>query len=178
MGTFQSRTAAVAVMTGAALFAAACGSSSKAASTAPTTALTTTPATAAPAASGSPAAAATVTATLTDFHIAMSPSTLAPGRYTVVIKDAGAVPHSLVFSGAGGTQALGRDLQPGQSANMTVNLQAGTYDVFCPVPGHKEMGMDLQLQVASTAGATPAAPAPTTAPTPTTAASHGYGGGY
>ena len=175
MGTFQSRTTAVAVMTGAALLAAACGSSSKAASTAPTTALTPPPA---PAASGSPTAAATVTATLTDFHIAMSPSTLAPGRYTVVIKDAGAVPHSLVFSGAGGRQALGRDLQPGQSANMTVTLQAGSYDVFCPVPGHKEMGMDLQLRVASTAGAAPAAPAPTTAPTPTTAGSHGYGGGY
>lgn len=177
-GRSRSRVVRGALVAGVALLATACGSSSKASSsTAPTTAPAAAAATGttAPAGSAAPAgAAATVTATLTDFHIALSPATLAPGTYTVTVKDAGATRHSLVFSGPGGRQALGRDIEPGQSATMTVVLQAGTYDVFCPVPGHKDLGMDLHLQVGAAAGSTPA----TTATPAATSGSGGYGGGY
>ena len=51
-----------------------------------------------------------------------------------------------------------KDVGPGQSTDLTVTLKAGRYDVFCPVPGHKALGMNLELKVggavATSSGAT------------------------
>jgi uncharacterized cupredoxin-like copper-binding protein len=38
-------------------------------------------------------------------------------------------------------------LQPGQSANLAVNLQKGTYQVYCPVGAHKGLGMATTITV-------------------------------
>jgi outer membrane protein assembly factor BamB/plastocyanin len=39
------------------------------------------------------------------------------------------------------------DVQPGQSADLTVNLPAGTYQYYCSIPGHREAGMVGTLTV-------------------------------
>ena len=36
--------------------------------------------------------------------------------------------------------------------NLTVTLKAGTYDLFCSVPGHKALGMDTHITVGSGGG--------------------------
>jgi uncharacterized cupredoxin-like copper-binding protein len=120
----------------AGLIAAGCGSA-KSASTSQTTTGGT-----APGASGTK-----VTAALTEYHIALSSTALAPGTYTFVATNSGQVVHALEITGPGLHNATTADLQPGQSADLTVALQAGTYDVFCPVPGHKALGMNLDLKV-------------------------------
>ena len=89
-----------------------------------------------------------VTATETEFHIALSTTTFSPGQYTFTAVDKGKLQHDLVINGPGvsdeKTQGL---LAPGQSGSVTVTLKAGTYDIFCGVPGHKAEGMDVHITV-------------------------------
>lgn len=90
----------------------------------------------------------TVTATETEFHIALSQMTFTPGSYTFVAVDKGALSHNLVINGPGVAQATTPSLlSPGQSASVTVTVRKGTYDIFCGVPGHKAQGMDVHITV-------------------------------
>ena len=89
-----------------------------------------------------------VTATETEFHIALSTSSFKAGQYTFTAVNKGHLEHDLVINGPGvsdaKTQAL---LAPGQSGSVTVTLKAGTYDIFCGVPGHKAQGMNVNIKV-------------------------------
>jgi uncharacterized cupredoxin-like copper-binding protein len=38
-------------------------------------------------------------------------------------------------------------LNPGQSENITINADAGEYEYYCSVPGHKAAGMVGKLIV-------------------------------
>jgi uncharacterized cupredoxin-like copper-binding protein len=38
-------------------------------------------------------------------------------------------------------------LNPGETKTLLVELKPGTYEVYCPVPGHKPHGMSLDLTV-------------------------------
>ena len=172
-----------AVLGGVALLTAACGGSGGSApagassgATAPTT--TSSSGQAAGSTSGTQ-----VTATLTEYHIALSASTFAPGTYTFVAKSAGQVGHALEINGPGvSDQRTPGDLGPGQSANLTVTLSAGTYDIFCPVPGHKALGMDTEITVSGSGagggGAGGASQAPATTDQTTSNNGGGYGNGY
>jgi azurin len=125
-----------------------------------------------------------VTVTDTEYHQAFSTMAFTAGTWTFDTVNAGKTVHSLEIDGPG-VHATTPDIEPGKSALLTVTLQAGQYDVFCPVPGHKALGMNTEITVpgsggaATTAPAAPAqtAPATTTAPTsPPTTAPSGSGG--
>jgi plastocyanin len=172
-------TVAGAVLGGVAVLTAACGGSGgstpsggSSGASAPTTA----------ASSGQVAGSTSgtqVTATLTEYKIALSTSTFAPGTYTFVTKNAGQVGHALEIDGPGVSDKKTGGLQPGASANLTVTLSAGTYDVYCPVPGHKALGMDTKITVAgSGAGAGGGSQAPATTDQTTSGSGGGNGGGY
>ncbi|MEU6641883.1 hypothetical protein ABZ863_04970 [Saccharomonospora sp. NPDC046836] len=106
----------------------------------------------------SPPAATPVTATLTDLHIALSTPTFTPGVHTFHAVNNDDEVHSLEINGPGvSSQALPSALNPGQSGDLTVTLQPGTYEIYCPVDGHKAAGMDLTITVAGA----PSMPAPT-----------------
>lgn len=90
----------------------------------------------------------TVTATETEFHIALSTMTFHPGTYEFVAVNKGQASHNLVISGPGVNQVKTPGLiSPGAQEPVTVTLQKGTYDVYCGVPGHKAMGMDVHITV-------------------------------
>ncbi len=91
--------------------------------------------------------ATSVKAVETEFHIALSKKTYAPGRYTFVAENKGHVTHALEITGPGLHSPHTKNLNPGQSAKLTVTFKQGTYDVFCPVPGHKMLGMNVNLSV-------------------------------
>ncbi|HWE88463.1 MAG TPA: sulfocyanin-like copper-binding protein [Pseudonocardiaceae bacterium] len=116
------------------------------------------------------AGGAQVTATLTEFKIALSKSSFTPGTYTFVATNAGSATHALEITGPGVSNARTGTVSPGQSANLTVTLRAGSYDVFCPIDGHKGLGMDLTLTVGGAAA--------TTSATTTTSSAGGGGYGY
>ena len=56
--------------------------------------------------------------------------------------------HALALEGEG-VQAGTPDASypPGSSQAFTVELVSGTYELFCPVPGHTEAGMSGLLTV-------------------------------
>jgi uncharacterized cupredoxin-like copper-binding protein len=88
-----------------------------------------------------------VKATETDFHIALSKKSFAPGRYTFVTVNKGQTTHALEITGSGLKNAFTKNLSPGQQAKLTVTLKKGAYDIFCPVPGHKALGMNVNITV-------------------------------
>jgi uncharacterized cupredoxin-like copper-binding protein len=123
---------------------AACGSDSSgdtsSAGTAPSSS-------AAGSSSPSDAAGTAVTATEADFSISLSSSDLTAGTYTFTVRNEGSATHSLTIKGPGGVDQTSDTVQGGESTTMTVTLQAGEYEVFCPIDGHRAMGMDTTLTV-------------------------------
>ncbi len=101
-----------------------------------------------------PAGASTKTTTVkaveTEFHIALSKKTFSPGSYTFVAENKGKVTHALQITGPGLHNAATPDIAPGKSVNLKVTFKKGKYDIFCPVPGHKMLGMNVNVVVSST----------------------------
>lgn len=116
-----------------------------------------------------PAQATPVMVSMTDFKLTFSRTDLPPGTYTFTAVNQGKAPHALEVSGPGvQNQRTPGNLQPGQSADLTVTLQPGTYEFICPVDSHKERGMDVFMTVGGAQ-----APATTSA-----GGAGGTGGGY
>ena len=100
--------------------------------------------------SAAPASAAgvtTVKAVETDFHIALSQHSFKTGKYTFVAQNKGQTTHALMISGPGIKMAMTKNISPGQSAKLTVTLKKGAYDIDCPIPGHKALGMNVNITV-------------------------------
>ncbi len=109
---------------------------------------------AAPAAApaGAPAAT-TVALSAVDLKFEPADFTIAADTdVTVDLKNNGALPHNFYLDK---TKYTSKVLQGGESESFKLNLPAGTYDYWCPQPGHKEAGMVGKITV----GAAPAAPA-------------------
>jgi uncharacterized cupredoxin-like copper-binding protein len=92
-----------------------------------------------------------VTAVETEFHIALSKKSFTPGKYIFKAENKGSVTHALTITGPGLKNAHTHGIAPGKSADLTVTFKKGKYDVFCPEPGHKAMGMNVNLKVGSSA---------------------------
>jgi uncharacterized cupredoxin-like copper-binding protein len=124
---------------------------------------------------GGPAGASTaikVKAVETDFHIALSKKTFKAGTYTFVTVNKGKTTHALAITGPGLHHASTPNISPGQSVKLTVTFKSGSkYDIYCPVPGHKMLGMNMNVKVSGTAVTTSSKGSQT----PTTTA--GGGGG-
>jgi plastocyanin len=101
----------------------------------------------APPPAGASGKTTTVTAVETDFHIALSKKTFTPGTYVFLVENKGGTTHSLTITGPGLKNAASPNINPGQHTTLKVTFKTGKYDVFCPVPGHKELGMNVNLSV-------------------------------
>lgn len=124
-------------------------------------------------AAGSPAPGGTVTVDMTEFKLALSQPTFTPGTYTFVAKNSGTTLHVLEIDGPGVSDQKSKGVQPGQSASLTVTLQNGSYEIYCPVDGHRSMGMDTKIMVGAGGGGS----GPSSMPSPTGGGSGG-GNGY
>lgn len=74
-------------------------------------------------------------------------STTKAGKVVFQITNDGEQTHSFVFNDAGKEIPLGRNLAPGESAEMTVKVDTGFYEYYCPLDGHQDQGMQGQLEV-------------------------------
>ncbi|MFF4948027.1 cupredoxin domain-containing protein [Streptomyces chattanoogensis] len=101
--------------------------------------------------SGRPAATK-AEVTLADFRLKLSRTTFTAGqRYDFVARNHGQHMHALEIEGPGGEHHT-RTLKPGASASLGVTLRPGTYEVYCPVDGHKGLGMQMKITAVGAGG--------------------------
>lgn len=83
-----------------------------------------------------------------EFKITLPAEKLAPGTVTFDVTNAGKIQHDLVVSGPGVTGTAKTPLvNAGKTAKLTVTLAAGSYTLYCSVPGHRAAGMVAKLTV-------------------------------
>ena len=113
-------------------------------------------------------------------EFSITPSSIAltkPGNYTFKVTNNGMIGHALEIEGHGVEQKTGT-IQPGKTATLQVSLtKAGSYEVYCPIDGHRDKGMKATLTVGGTAA--PAVGGTSTEGTTTGQTTTGKGGyGY
>ena len=74
-----------------------------------------------------------------------------PGTYLFKAVNSGGTVHALEVEGQGIEEET-EEIQPGESAELKVKLEAGTYELYCPVDGHKEEGMEGKVIVKEGSG--------------------------
>ncbi len=67
------------------------------------------------------------------------------GTVTIDLTNDSSVPHNVEVEGNGVEETS--DTVTGESTSLTVDLEPGTYDFYCAVPGHREAGMEGTLTV-------------------------------
>ena len=55
-------------------------------------------------------------------------------------------PHGIAITGHG-VKKVGKTVNPGKSSKVTAKLKPGKYTYYCPVPGHRQLGMKGTLTV-------------------------------
>jgi uncharacterized cupredoxin-like copper-binding protein len=89
-----------------------------------------------------------VQAVESEWRVQLPSKTGPAGAYTFHVVNKGKVPHNLTIDGPGVQSAHTKTLAPGESADLNAQLAKGTYDLYCSIPGHKQLGMDAKLSIA------------------------------
>ena len=76
------------------------------------------------------------------------PGSLPPGETTFSITNTGDSDHGFEIEGNGIERQLESNLAPGESGELNVTLEPGSYTVYCPIGDHREEGMVTTLRVA------------------------------
>jgi uncharacterized cupredoxin-like copper-binding protein len=88
----------------------------------------------------------------TEFRLKPAKITLEkPGTYVFKSVNSGDTVHALEVEGQG-IEEKTNEIKPAQSAELKVKLEAGTYELYCPVDGHKEEGMEGKVIVKGGSG--------------------------
>jgi plastocyanin len=94
---------------------------------------------------GEAAPADAVELVATDFAFEPSSLTLdAAGEHTLTLRNDGEFPHALAFDDL---DAATGNVDPGASGEVTVELEPGSYTLYCPVGNHRDQGMEGTLVV-------------------------------
>jgi plastocyanin len=90
------------------------------------------------------------TVTVHETEYKLNPSNISltkPGTYVFKGVNDGTTTHALAVEGNGLDQD-GMHISPGSSGTLKVTLsKAGTYQIYCPVGGHKDLGMKGTITV-------------------------------
>jgi plastocyanin len=89
-------------------------------------------------------------------EFALDPSSITvdqAGPVTLRVTSNGSATHALTIEGGGVERETG-ELERGESAELTVDLDAGSYVIYCPIGDHRDRGMEGAIGI----GGAPAAP--------------------
>ncbi|HEX5524368.1 MAG TPA: cupredoxin domain-containing protein [Pedococcus sp.] len=134
----------LAVVTAVAVVAAGCGGSGRGGSGSSSSSAASSPAASSP---SSPASGTPLTVVEKEYSITPSKTSLPPGTYTFQISNEGKFAHNLTVSGPAVSAAASPEIVPGQSGQLTLTLMKGSYELWCSIDGHKDLGMDIHLAV-------------------------------
>jgi uncharacterized cupredoxin-like copper-binding protein len=91
-----------------------------------------------------------ITLVATEFMFTPDSITASPGETLIVtMRNDGAVAHRLEFDLPGSNVEIEADVNPGESADLTVPVpdSTGDFAFFCPIDGHRALGMEGTLTV-------------------------------
>jgi PQQ system protein len=107
---------------------------------------------------------------ISEKEFSLNPSTVnvsKTGTYEFEVSNDGRLTHALEIEGNGVEEKSG-DIDPGAKMTLRVTFsQDGSYEMYCPIDGHKAQGMSGSVVVGGTAGGggeTTTAPTTTSAP--------------
>lgn len=80
-----------------------------------------------------------------DIEFSEAPTTAEAGEATIALDNQGGAPHDVTFEELGDEVVV--EAAGGETAEDTVDLDAGTYTYYCSVSGHREAGMEGTLEV-------------------------------
>jgi plastocyanin len=138
--------------TALAIVVAGCGSSSSNSSGGSSSAATSPPASTTPSASSSaPSGGASSNVKLSAdpggaLKFDKSSLSAKSGNVTLTMANPSAVPHGVAIEG-NGVDKDGSVVNKGGKSTVTASLKPGTYTYYCPVPGHRQAGMEGKLTV-------------------------------
>jgi uncharacterized cupredoxin-like copper-binding protein len=104
--------------------------------------------------SGSEEAATGETVSIGETEFALDPSSVRideAGTVTFSVTNNGSMEHALEVEGQG-VEEESDTIAPGETAELTVDLTDGSYEIYCPVDGHREQGMEGTLTVGAGGG--------------------------
>ena len=97
----------------------------------------------------------TQTIQISEKEYSLTPSTVTvskPGTYAFHVTNKGTTTHALEVEGNGVEERSG-DIQAGSNATLNVTFtKNGSYEIYCPIDGHKAEGMKGTLTVGNAAG--------------------------
>jgi uncharacterized cupredoxin-like copper-binding protein len=103
----------------------------------------------------------------------------AAGTVTFRVTNNGSIDHALEVDGQGVEEET-ETIEPGETAELTVDLsKEGSYEIYCPINGHRDMGMEGTLTVgaASIGGGTDTSEDENEDGSTTSGGGSGYGSG-
>jgi uncharacterized cupredoxin-like copper-binding protein len=124
------------------------------------------------------------TVQISEKEFSLTPGTVSVSKNGTVefqVMNDGQTTHAFEVEG-NGVEEETEDIEPGQSATLRVDLsQAGSYEMYCPIDGHKDKGMKGTITVGTAAGGgttTTTETETTTTQTTTTQTTTSSGPGY
>jgi uncharacterized cupredoxin-like copper-binding protein len=82
----------------------------------------------------------------TEFALDPADPSVKAGSVTIEAVNNGSITHDLEIDGNGVEEEI-EDLDPGASGEVTVDLEPGTYEIYCTIGDHRDQGMDGELTV-------------------------------
>lgn len=84
-----------------------------------------------------------VTVSIKEWAVEPAEMTVAAGKVTFTVTNAGTIDHDFAIEGAGKIDLI----TPTDTKTLAITLEPGTYDILCDLAGHQEAGMTGKLTV-------------------------------
>lgn len=102
------------------------------------------------------AAGTTIVALIEDGRIVVQTQNIPPGPAVITVTNGSpSTTHNLFVEGQGISRAAGDPIPEKTSRSFEVNLQTGTYTLYCPILDHRGRGEETTMTVGGAPGATP-----------------------
>lgn len=95
--------------------------------------------------------ASVVTVMLREHEIEL-PGEATAGEVVFELSNEGDQVHGFAVEGNGIDETLTSDIRPGSTERVTIELEPGTYTVWCPIGDHRDRGMEATLEVTQASG--------------------------